>query len=145
MGTLSDTRLAIWRGATDGGERAREIVAVERAARSYADAIVKEGTVRTLLEGAQPSPKAMPAGPWTFAILPDAQLLAQLSERARSIVLHGSCVIDFADATRPPPEVDVDVAIPAELVEDAPIILDTPRAALRATARVVPELPAWSR
>jgi nitroreductase len=60
------------------------------AVRSYTDQIVDERTVRTLLDAAVRAPTAIHAEPWAFAIVQDKRLLAQLSERAKSLIAQSN-------------------------------------------------------
>lgn len=62
-----------------------QAIAARRAVRAYRDAVVDEATIHSLLEAAVRAPTAMHAEPWLFAVVQDRKLLAQLSDRAKTL------------------------------------------------------------
>ncbi len=64
-----------------------EAIARRRAVRAYTDRVVSDDELRTLLDAAVHAPTAMHAEPWSFAVIQDRRLLAQLSDRAKQLVL----------------------------------------------------------
>lgn len=64
-----------------------ETILARRSVRSYKADKVDSGTIRNLLEAAVRAPTAMHQEPWGFAIIQDQQLLRELSDRAKPLIL----------------------------------------------------------
>jgi nitroreductase len=64
-----------------------EAIYRRRAVRSYTERTVDRDTVMTLIRAAVQAPSALNDQPWAFAIIQDARLLAEYSDRAKALVL----------------------------------------------------------
>ena len=64
-----------------------EAIYGRRAVRAYDPRVVDEPTIRKLLHAAVQAPSAMNAQPWLFAIVQNEKLLAELSTRAKKMLL----------------------------------------------------------
>lgn len=65
----------------------REAIYTRRAVRAYSAASIDEGTLRELIDAAVQAPSAVNEQPWSFCVVRDARLLADVSRRAKQHML----------------------------------------------------------
>ncbi|MDO8991074.1 MAG: nitroreductase family protein [Sideroxyarcus sp.] len=70
------------------GRNVIEAILARRSVRSYSPDKLGHSTVSTLLEAAVRAPTAMQEEPWAFVVIQDAQVLKQLSDRAKPIFVE---------------------------------------------------------
>jgi nitroreductase len=70
------------------GRNVIEAILARRSVRSYSPGRLGHSTVSTLLEAAVRAPTAMQEEPWAFVVIQDAQVLKQLSDRAKPIFVE---------------------------------------------------------
>lgn len=65
----------------------RDAIYQRRAVRAYSDEAVDETTLRELIDAAVQAPSAMNSQSWTFCIVRDRSMLADIATRAREFML----------------------------------------------------------
>ena len=67
-----------------------EAIHARRSVREYTDTSVDDGTLRELIDAAIQAPSAINQQPWTFVVVRDRALLAEISREAKSYLLKAS-------------------------------------------------------
>ena len=68
----------------------REAIYTRRAVREFTDELVDEKTLRQVIDAAVQAPSAVNQQPWSFCVVRDKALLAQLSHEAKAHMLRTS-------------------------------------------------------
>lgn len=66
----------------------QEAIVLRRSVRDYEDKTVDEAVLRELLEAAVQAPSAMNSQPWAFGIISGKEVLQQLSDEAKLLLLQ---------------------------------------------------------
>lgn len=94
-----------------------EAIHHRRAVRAYQDLPVGEGALRELIDLATEAPSAMNHQPWSFVIVHDKALLAEISRRAKARILaDGKDESTEFEAMLADPEFDIFYAAPSLIV-----------------------------